>query len=197
MRSGRGDSTWNALKPEAEFEWKILSGVMRLSGIGAHVLPGLRCRDCAPLCGEGACRTSRRPIENVDGIQGSGRSDWLWIPRSRARGSLASCGHSRWQDRQLSPIPTDALERESAGIFTEPLAPTKTRCRIRQSSKKWPDKFKGIDIMRASAVLTMLPCGVHMYLGDGKVLEQNTLRCSEWRGTSDGSERQSSRGRET
>ncbi|MEO8578558.1 MAG: nickel-dependent hydrogenase large subunit, partial [Gemmatimonadales bacterium] len=37
-----------------------------------------------------------------------------------------------------------------------------------------PDKFKGIDIMRAVRSFDpCLPCGVHMYLGDGKTLEQH------------------------
>jgi len=35
-----------------------------------------------------------------------------------------------------------------------------------------PDKFKGIDIMRAVRSFDpCLPCGVHMYLGEGKILE--------------------------
>jgi hydrogenase large subunit len=35
-----------------------------------------------------------------------------------------------------------------------------------------PDKFKGIDIMRAVRSFDpCLPCGVHMYVGDGRVLE--------------------------
>lgn len=35
-----------------------------------------------------------------------------------------------------------------------------------------PDKFKGIDIMRAVRSFDpCLPCGVHMYLGDGKLLD--------------------------
>jgi hydrogenase large subunit len=35
-----------------------------------------------------------------------------------------------------------------------------------------PDKFKGIDIMRAVRSFDpCLPCGVHMYLGGGKVLQ--------------------------
>ena len=35
-----------------------------------------------------------------------------------------------------------------------------------------PDKFKGIDIMRAVRSFDpCLPCGVHMYLGGGKVLK--------------------------
>ena len=37
-----------------------------------------------------------------------------------------------------------------------------------------PDKFKGIDIMRAVRSFDpCLPCGVHMYLGNGKVLEMH------------------------
>jgi hydrogenase large subunit len=36
-----------------------------------------------------------------------------------------------------------------------------------------PDKFKGIDIMRAVRSFDpCLPCGVHMYLGEGKILQQ-------------------------
>ena len=36
-----------------------------------------------------------------------------------------------------------------------------------------PDKFKGIDIMRAVRSFDpCLPCGVHMYLGNGKSLQK-------------------------
>jgi hydrogenase large subunit len=36
-----------------------------------------------------------------------------------------------------------------------------------------PDNFKGIDIMRAVRSFDpCLPCGVHMYLGNGKTLKQ-------------------------
>ena len=39
-----------------------------------------------------------------------------------------------------------------------------------------PDKFKGIDIMRTVRSFDpCLPCGVHMYLGDGKVLRGQAL----------------------
>jgi len=37
-----------------------------------------------------------------------------------------------------------------------------------------PDKFKGIDIMRAVRSFDpCLPCGVHMYLGDGRVVQEH------------------------
>jgi hydrogenase large subunit len=36
-----------------------------------------------------------------------------------------------------------------------------------------PDRFKGIDIMRAVRSFDpCLPCGVHMYLGNGKLLDK-------------------------
>ena len=36
-----------------------------------------------------------------------------------------------------------------------------------------PDKFKGIDIMRTVRSFDpCLPCGVHMYVGDGRVIEK-------------------------
>ena len=42
-----------------------------------------------------------------------------------------------------------------------------------------PDKFKGIDIMRAVRSFDpCLPCGVHMYLGNGKVLRRGIRPCS-------------------
>ena len=41
-----------------------------------------------------------------------------------------------------------------------------------RSEENPPDNFKGIDIMRAVRSFDpCLPCGVHMYLGGGKVLK--------------------------
>ena len=73
------------------------------------------------------------------------------VPRSGAWRVVASRGHSRRQN----PGPyEDAVQ--NTPIFEE----------------NGPDKFKGIDIMRAVRSFDpCLPCGVHMYLGNGKVLE--------------------------
>ena len=58
-------------------------------------------------------------------------------------------------------------------MFMARPARTRMRCRTRRSSRRMvPDKFKGIDIMRAVRSFDpCLPCGVHMYLGNGKVLQ--------------------------
>ena len=46
-----------------------------------------------------------------------------------------------------------------------------------------PDNFKGIDIMRAVRSFDpCLPCGVHMFVGDGKTVEKSAF-ADVWRGT--------------
>jgi hypothetical protein len=47
-----------------------------------------------------------------------------------------------------------------------------TREMICLMEENGPDKFKGIDIMRAVCSFDpCLPCGDHLYLGNGKVIE--------------------------
>jgi hydrogenase large subunit len=54
------------------------------------------------------------PDEDVVGIQSAGRSHWLRLPRSRARRPLAPRRDPQGQDRQLSPVPADTVERQPA-----------------------------------------------------------------------------------
>ena len=58
-------------------------------------------------------------------------------------------------------------------MFTAPPARTKTPMQNTPIfEENGPDKFKGIDIMRAVRSFDpCLPCGVHMYVGGGKVLK--------------------------
>ena len=78
------------------------------------------------------------------------------------------------QDRQLSPVSADARGTPARAISTARPAPTRTRCRACPIfEENGPDNFKGIDIMRTVRSFDpCLPCGVHMYVGDGKVIEQ-------------------------
>ena len=55
--------------------------------------------------------------ENLSGFRGARRSHRLRFPRSRARRFVASHGDSRWQNRQLSSLSTDAVERQSARLL--------------------------------------------------------------------------------
>ena len=78
------------------------------------------------------------------------------------------------QDRQLPPVPADAVEREPARHLRHARARTRTRCMNTPIFEENDlEHFKGIDIMRAVRSFDpCLPCGVHMYLGKGKVLKQ-------------------------
>ena len=79
-----------------------------------HLLPGLRRRLRAPLPREGNDGSARRTHRDLHTLQSAGRSHRLRIPRSCARGSVASPGHPQRQDRQLPSVSADAVERESA-----------------------------------------------------------------------------------
>ncbi len=67
------------------------------------------------------------------------------------------------------PTPWNANPRDTYGT-PGPYEDAVQGCPIFEENG--PDKFKGIDIMRTVRSFDpCLPCGVHMYLGDGKVLE--------------------------
>jgi hydrogenase large subunit len=68
------------------------------------------------------------------------------------------------------PTPWNASPRDSYGT----LGPYEDSVQNQPIfEENGPDKFKGIDIMRAVRSFDpCLPCGVHMFLGDGKVLER-------------------------
>ena len=120
-----------------------------------------------------------------------GRGGELRLHRGGPRRALAPHGHPRREDRELPPVPADAVERQRPRQLRHARARTRTRCRTRRSSRRTRrTKFKGIDIMRAVRSFDpCLPCGVHMYLGNGKPLHQKmhspdparpalSLRCS-------------------
>ena len=73
------------------------------------------------------------------------------------------------------PYPPTPWNAQPARQLRHARARTRTRCRACRSSRRTaPDNFKGIDIMRTVRSFDpCLPCGVHMYLGDGKVIERH------------------------
>jgi hydrogenase large subunit len=65
------------------------------------------------------------------------------------------------------PTPWNANPRHLRTV-----GPTKTPSEHAIFEDNGPDNFKGIDIMRAVRSFDpCLPCGVHMYLGNGKTLK--------------------------
>ena len=71
------------------------------------------------------------------------------------------------QDRELPPVPADAVERPACATSTGRPGPYEDAVQNTPIfEENPPDNFKGIDIMRAVRSFDpRSPCGVHMYLG--------------------------------
>ncbi len=119
-----------AMLPEVEFEWKIpqWSNCHRARP-GTHLFSGLCRRLCVALCRESARRVECRPDENLERIQGSRRGNRLRFSRGGARCPLAPRGHSQGEDRQLSSLSADSLERQPPRHLWN--AGTLRRCRAK------------------------------------------------------------------
>ena len=81
---------------------------------GADLLPGLRGGGGPAFRREGDEGAARRPDQDVGRVQGPRQRDRLRLPRGGARRAVASRRHPRRQDRQLPPLPADAVERQPA-----------------------------------------------------------------------------------
>ncbi len=96
------------------------------------------------------------------------------VHRGGARRALPPHGHQGREDRQLPPVPAHTrgtqIPRDSYGT-PGPYEDAVIDTPIFEENTK--ENFKGIDIMRAVRSFDpCLPCGVHMYLGNGKVLKK-------------------------
>ena len=123
--------------PEVEFEWKIPKWSNAIERDRARTYFQAYAAGAALHFMEKAlAELHAGQYEDLDGFQGPGGGHWLRLPRSRARCALASRGDQRRQDRQLSSVSSDALERQSTRYLRHAWARTRMRCRTRRSSKK-------------------------------------------------------------
>ncbi len=101
--------------PEVEFEWKIPKWSNAIERDRARTyFQAYAAAAALALRREGDGGTASRKHQDVDRFQGSRRGHRLRFPRGRARRAVASRGDPRRQDRQLSSLSADALERQSA-----------------------------------------------------------------------------------
>ena len=139
-----------------------------------HLFPSLcgRLRALFPRESDGgsACRTDCR----------RSRHSRCRTKRSAAVSTkpCAACSRITWSFATARSRTTIRIRRRrgmrTRATSTARLGLTKTRCKTRPIfEENGPDNFKGIDIMRAVRSFDpCLPCGVHMYLGGGKLLKQ-------------------------
>ena len=116
-------------------------------------------------------RNSSGPHKDLDGLRGSGRGDRLWLPRGRARRAVASPCYTGQEDRELPSVSADALERESSRHLWHARAyevrPKHADFRGKRAGQVQGHRHHA----RRAQFRSLLPCGVHMYLGNGKTLE--------------------------
>ena len=163
-----------AMKPEVEFEWKIPKW--------SNAIERDRARTYFQAYAAAAGALLRRA-----GAQGAARRPHQDLHRFKVPDEAIGCGFHEAVRGVLShhmvirngkianyhpypPTPWNANPRDiygTPGPYEDAVQNTPI------FEENGPDKFKGIDIMRAVRSFDpCLPCGVHMYLGNGKVLKQ-------------------------
>ena len=99
--------------PEVEFEWKIPKWSNAIERDRARTYFQAYCGRGRPsLLRAGPERAARRPHQDLDRVQGARRGHRLRLPRGRPRRPLAPRGDPQRQDRQLSSLSADAVERQ-------------------------------------------------------------------------------------
>ncbi len=163
-----------ALKPEVEFEWKIPKWSNAIERDRARsyfqayaAAVGLYCCEKA-LAEVYAGRTQTfTPFRVPDEAIGCGFHEAV---RGVLSHHLVIRGGKIANYHPYPPTPWNASPRDIYGT-PGPYEDAVQNTPIFEENP--PDKFKGIDIMRAVRSFDpCLPCGVHMYLGSGKVLKQ-------------------------
>ena len=162
-----------ATKPETEFEWKVPKWSNAIERNRARTYFQVYAASCAYYFVEKALeelhagRTKTfTPFEVPDEAIGCGFHEAV-------RGVLSH--HLVIKDKKIAnyhPYPPTPWNGSVRDIYGTPGPYEDSVQNTPIFEENGPDKFKGIDIMRAVRSFDpCLPCGVHMYLGPGKVLE--------------------------
>jgi hydrogenase large subunit len=162
-----------ALKPEVEFEWKIPRWSNALERDRARTYFQAYAAAVALHCMDKALAE----------IRGGHTTTWsdFTVPKEAigcgfheaVRGVLSH--HLVIRDGKIAnyhPYPPTPWNASPRDIYGTPGPYEDAVQDMPIFEENGPDNFKGIDVMRAVRSFDpCLPCGVHMYLGDGKVLE--------------------------
>src|SRR6202034_199934 len=107
--------------------------------------------------------TALSGLVNTDHVKATGTSVQIHLPKTALKGPV----DLEWKVPQWS----NTIERDRARTYFQAYADAVMDTPIFEENTR--ENFKGIDIMRAVRSFDpCLPCGVHMYLGKGKVLKK-------------------------
>ncbi|HEX3801102.1 MAG TPA: nickel-dependent hydrogenase large subunit [Verrucomicrobiae bacterium] len=163
-----------ALKDEAEFEWKIPKWSNAIERNRARTYFQAYAAGVALYCCEQALKLVHAgktetftPFKVPDEAIGCGFHEAV-------RGVLSH--HLVIRNKKIAnyhPYPPTPWNANPRDIYGTPGPYEDAVQNTPLFEENGPDKFKGIDIMRAVRSFDpCLPCGVHMYLGGGKVLKE-------------------------
>lgn len=143
---------------------------------GPDLLPGLRRRGRPPLRRAGDGGGARRTHPDLGEVRRAGRVDRLRLHRGGPGRAVPPHGD---QDGKIAnyhpypPTPWNGSVRDSYGT-PGPYEDAVQNTPIFEENP--PENFKGIDIMRAVRSFDpCLPCGVHMYVGGGRTVQQTHM----------------------
>ena len=103
----------------------------------ADLLPGVRRRRWPSTSARRRWTEVRAGrTDDLDAVRGARRGRRRRVHRGGARGAQPPHGDPERQDRQLPPLPADAVERQRRATATARPGPTRTRCRTRRSSRR-------------------------------------------------------------
>ena len=162
-----------ATKPEVEFEWKIPQWSNAIERDRARTYFQAYAAAAALYFAEQALEELHAGhTKTWTEFKVPERGHRLRLPRSGARRLVAPRRYPRRQDRQLSSLSAHAVERQPPRYLRHAGPLRRRRANTPIFEENGPDNFKGIDIMRAVRSFDpCLPCGVHMYLGNGKEID--------------------------
>ncbi len=163
-----------ALKPEVEFEWKIpkWSNAIERNRARSYfqayaAAVGLYCVEQAMMDVHAGRTQTFAPFKVPEEAISCGFHEAV---RGVLSHHLVIRNHKVANYHPYPPTPWNASPRDTYGT------PGPYEDAIQNTpifEENGPDKFKGIDIMRAVRSFDpCLPCGVHMYMGEGRILKQ-------------------------
>jgi hydrogenase large subunit len=164
-----------ATKPEARFEWKVPRWSNTIERDRARTYFQAYAAACALYFLEQAFKEVRAghtktwtPFTVPDEGIGCGFTEAV---RGVLSHHMVIRGGKIANYHPYPPTPWNANPRDNFGT-PGPYEDAVQGCPIFEENG--PESFKGIDIMRTVRSFDpCLPCGVHMYVGDGKVVEQH------------------------
>ena len=158
--------------PETEFEWRVPQWSNTIERDRARTyFQAYSAAMAFHFLEQAMAEVERGPARRVDPLRGARRSGVVRVPRGGAGRALPPHGHPPGPHRQLPPVPAHLLERQPPGLLRHRRPLRGRGAGVARSSRRTAPTASRASTSCATirSFDPCLPCGVHMYLGGGKV----------------------------